>query len=80
MIIDIAITRLGRKRGWFSNQMSEMGTGWFFNRGKASLDTFWLSDESLEASDNFSDPEVLTEEIVVLRLTSLGTTPSQGYG
>jgi hypothetical protein len=28
----------------------EMGTGWFFNRYKASLDIFWLRDESLEES------------------------------
>ena len=29
-----------------------MGTGWFFNR-KASLDIFWLGDESLEESASF---------------------------
>jgi len=31
-----------------------MGTGWFFNRYKASLDTFWLRDESLEESASFA--------------------------
>ncbi|MGH7827892.1 MAG: hypothetical protein ACREQ7_22295 [Candidatus Binatia bacterium] len=33
-----------------------MGTGWFFNRDKPSLDIFWLRDESLEESDNLPDP------------------------
>jgi hypothetical protein len=32
----------------------EMGTGWFFNRYKASLDIFWLRDESLEESASFA--------------------------
>jgi len=31
-----------------------MGTGWFFNRYKASLDIFWLTDESLEESASFA--------------------------
>ncbi len=30
----------------------------------ASLDIFWLRDESLEATDNLSDPDVLAQEIV----------------
>ena len=34
------------------------------NRDPASLDTFWLSDESLEKSDNLLDPDVLAQEIV----------------
>jgi hypothetical protein len=29
----------------------------FMNREKASLDIFWLRDESLEESDNLPDPE-----------------------
>jgi len=41
-----------------------MGTGWFFNLYKASLDIFWLRDESLEESDNLSDPDVLSQDIV----------------
>jgi len=41
-----------------------MGTGWFFNRDKASLDIFWLKDKSLEQPDNLSDPDVLAQEIV----------------
>ncbi|OGQ81952.1 MAG: hypothetical protein A3F90_13090 [Deltaproteobacteria bacterium RIFCSPLOWO2_12_FULL_60_19] len=38
------------------------------NRDKASLDIFWLRDESLEDSDNLPDPDVLAQEIIVLRL------------
>ena len=35
-----------------------------FNRDKASLDIFWLRDESLEESDNLPDPDILAQEIV----------------
>jgi type I restriction enzyme M protein len=34
------------------------------NRDKASLDIFWLKDESLSESDNLPDPDVLAAEIV----------------
>ena len=34
------------------------------NRDKASLDIFWLRDESLEDSDNLPNPDVLAQEIV----------------
>jgi type I restriction enzyme M protein len=34
------------------------------NRDKASLDIFWLRDESLEESENLPDPDVLAQEIV----------------
>jgi type I restriction enzyme M protein len=34
------------------------------NRDKASLDIFWLRDESLEDSDNLPNPDVLALEIV----------------
>jgi type I restriction enzyme M protein len=34
------------------------------NGDKASLDIFWLRDESLEESDNLPDPHVLAQEIV----------------
>lgn len=34
------------------------------NRDKASLDIFWLRDESLEDSENLPDPGVLAAEIV----------------
>ena len=33
-------------------------------RDKASLDIFWLKDESLEASDNLPDPDLIAQEIV----------------
>lgn len=33
-------------------------------RDKASLDIFWLKDESLEDSENLPDPDVLAGEIV----------------
>jgi len=34
------------------------------NRDKASLDIFWLKDESLEDSENLPDPDVIAAEIV----------------
>jgi type I restriction enzyme M protein len=34
------------------------------NRDKASLDIFWLKDESLESSENLPAPDVLAQEIV----------------
>ena len=34
------------------------------NRDKASLDIFWLRDESLADSDNLPPPEVIAQEIV----------------
>ena len=48
------------------------------NRDKASLDIFWLRDESLEESDNLPNSDVLAQEIVAPRVAPLGTTPSQG--
>jgi type I restriction enzyme M protein len=33
-------------------------------RDKASLDLFWLKDESLEDSANLPDPDVLAQEII----------------
>ena len=33
------------------------------NRDKASLDIFWLRDESLEDSANLPDPDVIAAEI-----------------
>jgi type I restriction enzyme M protein len=35
------------------------------NRDKASLDIFWLKDDSLEDSENLPDPDILAQEIVV---------------
>jgi len=34
------------------------------NRDKASLDIFWLRDESLEDSDSLPEPDILAREIV----------------
>jgi type I restriction enzyme M protein len=34
------------------------------NRDKASLDIFWLKDESLEDSDNLPEPDIIAAEIV----------------
>lgn len=34
------------------------------NRDKASLDIFWLKDESLEESDNLPEPDIIAREIV----------------
>jgi type I restriction enzyme M protein len=33
-------------------------------RDKASLDIFWLKDDSLESSDNLPDPDIIAQEIV----------------
>ncbi|MDQ6954669.1 MAG: hypothetical protein Q9M20_04425, partial [Mariprofundaceae bacterium] len=33
-------------------------------RDKASLDIFWLKDQSLEDSENLPDPDVLAQEII----------------
>ena len=35
-----------------------------FQRDKASLDIFWLRDETLEESDDLPDPDVPAQEIV----------------
>jgi type I restriction enzyme M protein len=34
------------------------------NREKASLDIFWLKDDSMEDSDNLPEPDILAQEIV----------------
>ena len=34
------------------------------NRDKASLDIFWLKDDSLEDSENLPDPGIIAAEIV----------------
>jgi len=40
-------------------------------RDKASLDIFWLKDESLEDSENLPEPEVMAAEIVESLETAL---------
>ncbi len=50
----------GKNEGrWRSYNYDEL-----VSRDKASLDIFWLKDESLEASDNLPDPYVIAQEIV----------------
>nr|MBF4400545.1 SAM-dependent DNA methyltransferase [Vibrio anguillarum] len=34
------------------------------NRDKASLDVFWLKDDSLDNLDNLPSPEILQQEII----------------
>jgi len=49
----------GNEGRWRSYNYNEL-----VSRDKASLDIFWLKDESLEASDNLPDPDVIAQEIV----------------
>jgi type I restriction enzyme M protein len=57
-------------------------------RDKASLDIFWLKDESLADSDNLPPPEVIAQEIVddleaaleQFRLIAADLNPSDGSG
>jgi hypothetical protein len=69
---NLAFMQVGNRRGLVDREE-------LITLGQASLDIFWLRDQSLEESDNPA-LDVLVREIVVPRLTSLGTTPSQGYG
>ncbi len=50
---------VGNEGRWRSYNYDEL-----VSRDKASLDIFWLKDESLEASDNLPDPDVIAQEIV----------------
>ena len=50
---------VGNDGRWRSYNYDEL-----VSRDKASLDIFWLKDESLEASDNLPDPDVIAQEIV----------------
>ncbi|MEK6743685.1 MAG: hypothetical protein AABZ15_08745, partial [Nitrospirota bacterium] len=50
---------VGNEGRWRSYTYEEL-----ISRDKASLDIFWLKDESLEASDNLPDPDVIAQEIV----------------
>lgn len=64
-----------RKATWSATPDASAGTGpdgrWrlyaydeLIARDKASLDIFWLRDESLADSDNLPPPEVIAQEIV----------------
>lgn len=50
------------------------------DRDKSVLSIYRLKGESLEESDNLSDPSVLTQEIVVPSTGFARETPSQGPG
>jgi type I restriction enzyme M protein len=50
---------VGNQGRWRSYNYDEL-----VSRDKASLDIFWLKDESLEASDNLPDPDIIAQEIV----------------
>ena len=50
---------VGNEGRWRSYNYDEL-----VSRDKASLDIFWLKDESLDASDNLPDPNVIAQEIV----------------
>jgi type I restriction enzyme M protein len=47
-----------------TDQFRAFGYDELVGRDKASLDTFWLPDESLEDTDNLPAPEVIAAEIV----------------
>ena len=60
--------RYQRESTWFESNPAGRWRAYDYeeliNRDKASLDIFWLRDESLEESDNLPDPDVLAQEIV----------------
>ena len=60
--------RHDRKPTWSADNPAgrwrEYGYEELINRDKASLDIFWLRDESLSDSDNLPAPEVIAAEIV----------------
>jgi type I restriction enzyme M protein len=63
-----AANRHDRKPTWSAEtpngRWRAYGYDELINRDKASLDIFWLRDESLEESENLPDPDVLALEIV----------------
>ncbi|MDF0644276.1 MAG: class I SAM-dependent DNA methyltransferase [Nitrospira sp.] len=55
---------LPAQTGQFAGRWRAYGYDDLIARDKASLDIFWLKDESLEASDNLPNPDVIAQEIV----------------
>ena len=57
-----------RKPNWSENHPNGRWRAFEYeeliNRDKASLDIFWLRDESLEASENLPEPDLIAREIV----------------
>lgn len=58
----------------------EYGYEELVNRDKASLDIFWLRDESLSDSDNLPAPEVIAAEIVEDLEAAAGTVSGDSRG
>ena len=56
---------------WRQNASGPLSYEELVKRDKASLDIFWLKDESLEDSDNLPDPAILAREIVESLETAL---------
>ena len=60
--------RQDRKANWAEEtadgRWRAFGLAELVNRDKASLDIFWLKDDSLADSDNLPPPEVIAQEIV----------------
>jgi len=63
-----AANRLQRTETWseanLTGRWRAYGYEELVSRDKASLDIFWLRDESLEESENLPDPEIIASEIV----------------
>ena len=59
--------RNNRKPTWSEKNLDGRWRGYTYddivNRDKASLDIFWLRDESLEDASDLPDPDVLAAEI-----------------
>jgi type I restriction enzyme M protein len=63
-----AENRQGRRATWSEKKPTGCWRSYDYaelnQRDKCSLDIFWLKDESLEASENLPDPDVIAAEIV----------------
>jgi type I restriction enzyme M protein len=57
--VDFYVLKILGKRRWRAYEYESI-----INGDKAGPDTFWLRDESLEASDNLPAPDVLAREFV----------------
>lgn len=57
-----------RKPTWFDKKPDGRWRAYTYDeliaRDKVSLDIFWLKDQSLKASDNLPEPDVIAQEIV----------------
>lgn len=62
-----ALSRHNRKPTWSEKNPDGRWRAFDYeeliNRDKASLDIFWLKDESLEESENLPEPDVIAREI-----------------